>query len=230
MTDDDKKWSNVLSGVPISEYEPTPRLPTAVMSLSELADYFKSDKGNIKHLYTETYEKYFSTIKNKKINLLEIGVGNGCSLKMWHEYFSNGSIHGIDIRPECQQLCKSYPRVRITTGDATKTPVSGDFDIIIDDGSHISLDIVEAFGMNWHSLKPGGFYVIEDLRPTYDDFIWPHFPNYPKSRFERSHFIAFIDALMRNVDQRGQKEVEYLHYYRELLFIKKAGAPLPAVC
>jgi hypothetical protein len=193
------------------------------LTLTELADYYKSDKDTIKHRYCETYELYLSSLKNRPINLLEIGVGSGCSLKMWHDYFRSASILGIDIRPECGQLCKAYPRVSIIIGNATKMSVECPFDIIIDDGSHISLDIVETFLLHWRCLRPGGFYVIEDLRPTYDDWIWPHFPHYPKERFSRSHFLAMLDDLMKEVDLRDRREIAFLHYYPELLFIRKSN-------
>ena len=106
-------------------------------------------------------------------------------------------------------------------GDATKILIDGDLDIIIDDGSHISLDIVETYLLHWQRLKKGGLYIIEDLRPTYDSFIWPYFPHYPESRFARSHFVDLVDLLMRNVDLREDSEIEFLHYYRELFIIKK---------
>ena len=46
----------------------------------------------------DIYKENFSSYKNKKITILEIGVQNGGSLKMWQNYFSSDSlIVGIDI-------------------------------------------------------------------------------------------------------------------------------------
>ena len=40
----------------------------------------------------------FSKFRNKDINLLEIGIGNGGSLKLWQKYFTGKSnIYCIDI-------------------------------------------------------------------------------------------------------------------------------------
>ena len=47
--------------------------------------------------YFEIYERYFNDFRSKEPRFLEIGVQYGGSLKMWHEYFENGSIFGIDI-------------------------------------------------------------------------------------------------------------------------------------
>jgi hypothetical protein len=194
---------------------------TSAMTLTELADYYKTDKGNVKHRYTEIYDRYVRELRDQKINLLEIGVANGCSLKMWHDYFMNGDINGIDIRTECQQLCKNYPRIKITIGDATKLSTERDFDLIIDDGSHISLDIVETFFLQWPRLKKGGLYIIEDLNCTYNDYIWKYFPTYHKDRFSRLHFLKMMDFLMRDADKRIDSQIEFMHYYRELLIVKK---------
>jgi hypothetical protein len=64
--------------------------------LTILANKYGSDKGTVygdKHNFTETYEKYFKSFKDKKINILEIGVNDGSSLKMWYDYFPNATIY-----------------------------------------------------------------------------------------------------------------------------------------
>ena len=47
--------------------------------------------------FVELYEVFFENYKNKKINILEIGVDNGDSLRLWREYFINANICGLDI-------------------------------------------------------------------------------------------------------------------------------------
>ena len=44
------------------------------LNLSQLADMYGTDK-NYKHKYTKHYEMFFSELRRKKINLLEIGIG-----------------------------------------------------------------------------------------------------------------------------------------------------------
>lgn len=41
------------------------------------------------------------------------------------------------------------------------------FDIIIDDGSHVSSDIIRTFALYFPKLKSGGTYIIEDLHASY---------------------------------------------------------------
>ncbi|WP_232470120.1 hypothetical protein [Brachyspira pilosicoli] len=53
---------------------------------SDLHKYFieNREEAVYKHLsYFDVYERYFSRFRGKDINLLEIGVGYGGSLKMW---------------------------------------------------------------------------------------------------------------------------------------------------
>ena len=38
------------------------------------------------------YEKYLQKFQNKKINILEIGVESGNSLKIWSDYFTKFKI------------------------------------------------------------------------------------------------------------------------------------------
>ena len=80
-----------------------------MLELDKLALKHKSDKYG-HHSYTKIYQSFMFSKKNKKINLLEIGIGGyvkgqdysnplkgGHSLKMWRDYFKRGKICGLDI-------------------------------------------------------------------------------------------------------------------------------------
>ena len=79
-----------------------------IQNLMEIADYYETDKGNIKHLYTPIYEDIIGNFKN--INLLEIGIANGCSLKLSY-YYPNSKITGIDINSNCALLCEDNDKI-----------------------------------------------------------------------------------------------------------------------
>src|SRR5215469_6200011 len=59
------------------------------------------------HNYTPFYSKLFSTSIH---HLLEIGIDQGNSLKMWEEFFPDADIYGVDVTD-----CRVYFGDRITT-------------------------------------------------------------------------------------------------------------------
>ncbi len=111
--------------------------------------------------------------KNKPIRLLEIGVQNGGSLEIWKKYLPQGSeIHGVDIDEKCLNLSFSEG-ISFHLGNATdkdffeKTFGDFQFDIIIDDGSHICKDVIQTFEYLFPKLKEGGVYIVEDMHCSY---------------------------------------------------------------
>lgn len=161
-------------------------------SLTELANFYGTDKGTIgpsttwtAHNYTDVYEAYLERYKSRPINLLEIGLGvtgerwdarivhgrntGGASLRMWYDYFPNAQIYGIDVN-RCTYLdndrCKTYV-VNQGSIDELETFVKAlgnmEFDVIIDDGSHRPDHQQISFAYLFKTLKSGGIYFIEDL-------------------------------------------------------------------
>ena len=65
------------------------------MSLFDIAKKYPTSKND--HEYIQFYETYFHNFRNKDINILEIGIERGDSLRMWREYFTKAKICAIDI-------------------------------------------------------------------------------------------------------------------------------------
>lgn len=150
--------------------------PVKTGVLTDLANKYGSDKGTehaCKHNYTQHYEMLFQEMRNDYLQILEIGLNlqgrSDCaSLCAWLEYFPNSYVYGIDIKPQTF----SHPRVSIWQGDQSD-PVflnnciknlKAPLDIIIDDGSHFSIHQRVSLIYLFKSIKPGGFYIIEDLK------------------------------------------------------------------
>ncbi|MDR0635429.1 MAG: hypothetical protein LBF91_10695 [Azoarcus sp.] len=108
--------------------------------------------------------------------LLEIGVQNGGSLEIWEKYLPPGSeIHGLDISPECLELdFGAHSSIHVHLGSAADADAvsrlfaAQKFDIIIDDGSHESAEVIAAFIHLFKKLNPAGIYLVEDLHTSYD--------------------------------------------------------------
>src|SRR5262245_52680223 len=93
--------------------------------------------------YLSFYEELFSSLRSMKLSILEIGIFQGESLKLWHSYFPNAKIYGLDINPPNLDLGS---RVRVARADQADAAAIDSiirnwgvdfFDIIIDDASHI---------------------------------------------------------------------------------------------
>lgn len=134
------------------------------MTLTELADKYGTDKGTIFHNYTEDYERIFAPLRDRPVRLLEIGILEGASLRMWAEWFPKGQIVGLDIRPYLVR----HPRIDTICDDIRDwLPFGlGWLDIVVDDGPHDPWAVAVAFAKLWRHVNPGGFYCVEDVEES----------------------------------------------------------------
>jgi GT2 family glycosyltransferase len=148
------------------------------MNPSSLKELYSNHTGKTSDkwtLYIDTYDQAFLPIKNDNIRLLEIGIQNGGSLEIWSKYFERAKILvGCDVNPDCAALHYEDPRIELVIGnandDASQLAIlkkSPQFDLIIDDGSHRSADIIQSFTRYFSHLAAGGLYVVEDLHCSY---------------------------------------------------------------
>ena len=199
------------------------------MNLIEIGKKYPSSK-NISG-FIQLYEKYFSSLKNSKINILEIGVEGGDSLRIWREYFTNANICGIDIDKKDFKI----DNTEILQGDQSdknflKTLIDKykNFDIIIDDGSHQAKHINTSFKFLFPYLNNNGIYVIEDLQTSY-------FPRYGGSRInlnKKKSSMNFIKSLTDTInyeknDRPFYKKSDFdghiksIYFHQNIAFINK---------
>jgi hypothetical protein len=136
----------------------------------EYSDYNRhphTDKGSC-HAYEEFYSEVFIPFIDKSLNLLEVGIAGGASLKMWEKIFPKAKIYGADGNYSYLK-CSPEELKNITLlsqGDQTDPNIFKDIpmmDIIIDDASHIAINSIKTFEILKHKLKDGGLYIIEDV-------------------------------------------------------------------
>lgn len=150
--------------------------------MNELMNLYRAHQGKVSDRwssYLTVYDRLFDEYRDKPVRLLEIGIQNGGSLEIWSSYFHNASaLIGCDINPDCARLSYDDPRIDVIVGDANTLEVSErvfrrspQFDIIVDDGSHLSSDIIKSFARYFPRLVEGGVYVAEDLHCSY----WANF-------------------------------------------------------
>jgi hypothetical protein len=136
-----------------------------------------SDKHQAgEHQYGNTYGALFWRFKYRPITLLEIGIGGyedrpgGQSLNAWQCFFPFAKLVACDIQ---DRAFLATPRTiirRLDQSDAEQLGElrdSGQFDIIIDDGSHMNTHQILTFKVLWPSLRSGGVYIVEDVQTSF---------------------------------------------------------------
>lgn len=211
-------------------------------NISSLAKAFGSDKEG-GHFYAKHYQSHFQSLRLKKINLLEIGVGGyedpkqgGESLRMWKAFFRRGNIFGVDIYDKTYHNEK-----RITTFKGSQ--VDSDFlkkikeemgtvDIIIDDGSHFNDHVITTFKILFPLLGPNGIYVIEDLQTSYWGRFSDDVTENASMHVEPLTSMNFLKPLVDGLNYEEfmvdgytptyfDENITSIHFYHNLVFIYK---------
>ena len=172
--------------------------------LKSLAALFAEHTGKVSDkwsIYITEYDRLFQPWRDQPVRLLEIGIQNGGSLEIWSKYFTKAvKLIGCDINPDCAQLQFDDPRIAVVVADANTDDtqqsilkLSPQFDLIIDDGSHQSGDIVRSFARYFTHLNDGGLYIAEDLHCSY----WQDFEG---GLYQPYSSIAFFKQLADTIN------------------------------
>jgi len=100
--------------------------------------------------------------------VLELGVYQGASLRLWQALFPYGEVTGVDCNPEATWPAGTNTVVmrqedpELPAALVTLFKVQTPFSLIVDDASHMGVHTEAAFRNLWPLLAPGGYYVIED--------------------------------------------------------------------
>ena len=185
--------------------------------------------------YFEIYDRYLSQFRHKPVNVLEIGVANGGSLKMWKKYFGdNAKIYGVDVNKDCKRF--EELNVEIFIGSQTDRKFLnkvkdkiGIIDILIDDGGHTMNQQITTFEVLFEAISENGIYICEDLHTSY----WKRFGGgHKKDDTFIEYSKNFIDSLhgyhSKEVGvSEFTKSVKAIHYYDSIIVIEKAKRDKP---
>jgi hypothetical protein len=142
--------------------------------LSAFADNTRTDK-NTSHSYLDLYQFLLSSRKEFSMNVLEIGIDKGGSIKMWHDYFPNAIIHAIDILSinDIWSELQNKPRIQLYTSRNAYDPdfVKTNFidksikcEIILDDGPHTIDSMIQFIKLYSQILTDNGILIIENVQ------------------------------------------------------------------
>lgn len=140
------------------------------MTWDEVAHRHNTDKARVIHSgaaghgYMDTYQEALGEARVEA--LLELGVDQGASLRMWSDLFPGADIIGVDLYERERETGRGV----VVVGDAADQRFCemvarehGPFDVIVDDASHVPAQVVSSFSALFGHLTPGGVYAIEDL-------------------------------------------------------------------
>jgi demethylmacrocin O-methyltransferase len=203
-------------------------------ALDALAKHYDTDKSTQYHGYTRAYHRHFAPLRRSARSVLEIGVGGttsrsgyetpegGQSLRMWSRYFPQATILGVDIHAKSV----AGERIRFEQGDqadpaflARLASTYGPFDIVIDDGSHVGEHTLASFKGLWGHVRPGGFYVIEDLATSYHPDWGGGPPGTPGTA--AALLKDLIDDTLLREEDPFRPGVAELHVYAQIAFLRK---------
>ena len=182
------------------------------LSLEEIAYKYGTDKSKDDHKYVDLYMMLFDPIRTRVRNVTEVGVAHGQSLRMWHDYFANAVVWGVDNKPAHKSLPSYFRRLgrtRMVLLDAYALKahdvqrlrwVEESMDVIIDDAVHKTPQMQHLLILLWRFVKPGGYYIIEDVGPESAGdplFSWFHEENASPevARIVRDSTCFFADTL-----------------------------------
>lgn len=210
--------------------------------LDEIATKYGTDKRAAEHNYTRIYEQLFADRESVQ-KLVEIGVHEGKSLRMWAEWFPNALVFGVDNFSEQTFAPPDDSRMRVLAKDQSRIDdlidvartVGRDVDAVIDDGSHLSRDQLLTFQVLWPCVRPGGVYVIEDLHTSY-------YPDFTNGMTVRT--TEWLKRLVDVVNWRGhgggdppeaqvpssalttlEQQIESVHFMKSLAILHKRARP-----
>ena len=144
------------------------------MSLSELADNGRTDK-NTTHSYLPLYQQLLVGKKESARCVLEVGIGNGGSIKLWSDFFTNATVYGLDVIPihHVWDGIKGQPNIVLhTSTDAYDlTFFTTHFldkgircDFMLDDGPHTLESMLQFIRLYSQIMTDDGILIIEDVQ------------------------------------------------------------------
>ena len=164
--------------------------------MNKIRELFKKSKfrSSKYYKYFKNYEDILSNFGGQDVTMIEIGVQDGGSLKIWQEFFGpNSKIIGVDLNPECKKF--ESENIQIYIGSQSNKNFwtklfkeVGKVDIIIDDGGHTNQQQIITTINCVPNIKDGGMLIVEDVHTSY------------LKRFNNPSKYSFINFVKKTID------------------------------
>jgi len=157
------------------------------MSLVELANHSRTDKNTL-HSYLDLYQKLLFSKKDTAKNVLEIGIFNGGSIKLWDDFFINATVYGLDI----MNINNVWDGIKNNNKIILHTSINAydsnffksqfldkniKFDFMLDDGPHTLDSMIDFIKLYSQIMTSDGILIIEDVQIwDWIDILKSHVP------------------------------------------------------
>jgi hypothetical protein len=187
--------------------------------------------------YFEVYHRHFERFRGRPITMIEIGIFNGGSLRMWRDYFGpEATIVGVDINPDCTRFAEAG--VDIVIGDQADRGFLRELRrrypspaILLDDGGHTMEQQIVTFEELYLHLERDGVYLCEDTHTSY----WSGyagglrregtFIEHAKSLIDRLNAAYIPDNALPPDDFTWR--TDSIHFYDSIVVIERRDRPPP---
>jgi hypothetical protein len=182
--------------------------------------------------YFDAYDRHLARFRGTDVCILEIGVFQGGSLRMWRNYFGpRAVIYGADINPLCMAFEEENTHILIgdqEDPDFLKSMVLSipRIDVLIDDGGHTMKQQINTFREMFPYVNEHGVYICEDTHTSY----WKNYGG----GFRRSGtFMELSKDLIDHLNAWHSREpvrfkvteftksARSLHFYDSMVIIEK---------
>ena len=160
------------------------------LDLPTIGSRYGTDK--VSHGFCRVYDDALRRQRFAVKNFLEVGVFFGASMLMWRDFFPNALISGIDTftgqqgngtvfanadaflrRHQTESLAR-IALIQLDQSDRNDLQRFSEqtqqaqiqYDIILDDASHLMKDQQQTLALLFPLVKPGGHYIVEDLHTS----------------------------------------------------------------
>lgn len=128
-----------------------------------------SELASIGRDLLSSWERFLAPLRYEALDLLDIGVGNGASLRTWRAWFPHARLFGLEARRV--RLDPPVPGSRVFHGSQADLDMlhcilrEGRFRVVVDDGSRHAQDQIFTFTTLFPWLPPGSVYICAGI-PT----------------------------------------------------------------
>jgi hypothetical protein len=161
----------------------------------------KSDKGTV-HSYIPTYDQLLAPYRRPGVQMLEVGIFQGYSIRLWEKFFAEGQVYGVDLHDHPLDMVDLKPMIAEGTHNLTFCDAASSaqmdqhfpgklFDVVIEDASHSLSQQLSIYHNFKKRMAPGGIYVIEDVGDLNTD--------------RRAYELIDQDKTVRIIDLRSVK-------------------------